>query len=169
MAFPRSLHCLIILNAIRVIILLDSFHFFFLTDKEIGNTTCTDEDQDGKREKKKTRFSKFAMAHCAKYTMFEPRNFNKHCFLFFLGRLSYLKEIEDNCYAKFWGCKQDLLWAIPNWRIGWHSFSCSFFVGGLKVQLLLNHWGKRSTLETSGNFPCFSTHILVNVTIHYIS
>ena len=61
MAFPRSLHCLIILNAIRVIILLVSFHFFFLTDKEIGNTTCTDEDQDGKREKKKTRFSKFAM------------------------------------------------------------------------------------------------------------
>ena len=63
MAFPRSLRCFVILNVIRVIILLDSFHFIYLffSDRQIGNTTCTDEDQDGKREKKKTRFPKFAM------------------------------------------------------------------------------------------------------------
>ena len=43
--------------------LLDSFHFiiFFFSNRQIGNTTCTYEDQDGKREKKKTRFLKFAM------------------------------------------------------------------------------------------------------------
>lgn len=63
MACPRSLRCFIIFNAIGVIILLDSFHFIyvFFSDRQIWNTTCTDEDQDGKREKKKTRFSKFAM------------------------------------------------------------------------------------------------------------
>ena len=127
-AFPRSLRCLIILNAIRVIILLDSFHFFFLQISKQGIQLVLTKIRMVREKKRKHVFRNLLFAHCAKYTMFEPRNFHKHCFLFFLGRMSYLKEIENNCYAKFWGCKQDLLWAIPNWRIGGHSFSWVLFL-----------------------------------------
>ena len=52
---------------------------------------------------------------------------------------------------------------------------CCFFLGGLKFQLLLNHSGKGSTLEKSGNFSllfnayfgkrCHSLHFVNNLDV----
>ena len=91
MTFPRSLRCFIILNANGATILLYSLHFIlFFLERQIGNTTCTDEDQDGKREKENT-FFEIRYLRIEQITPYlKPEIFRKHFLKFFLGRLFYL-------------------------------------------------------------------------------
>ena len=142
MAFPRSLRCFIILNVIRVIILLDSFHFIYLffSDRQIGNTTCTDEDQDGKRKKENT-FSEICYVRIAQNTACLNPEISISIFFYFSWEDCHTKKKLKTIVLQNFGGANKLYYGqyqiVELTDIDFRG--CSFFLGCLKFQLLLNH------------------------------
>ena len=156
MAFPRSLRCFIILNVIRVIILLDSFHFIYLffSDRQIGNTTCTDEDQDGKRKKENT-FSEICYVRIAQNTACLNPEISISIFFYFSWEDCHTKKKLKTIVLQNFGGANKLYYGqyqiVELTDIDFRG--CSFFLGCLTVSVAFKPLRKGSTLETSGTFP----------------